>query len=60
MSIVVEQQQNQNEEEFQPENTENENQPQSQLDPLLKTFCNDLKEINSQNMVLHKIYIIHS
>lgn len=53
MSIVVEQQQNQNEEEFQPENTENENQPQSQLDPLLKTFCNDLKEINSQNMVPH-------
>ena len=56
MSIVVEHNQNQNEQEFQLENTENETQPQSQLDPLLKTFCNDLKEINSQNMVHHNIY----
>ena len=34
-----------------------DNTNEMKMDPLLKTFCNDLSEINSQNMVSIYTYI---
>ena len=34
-----------------------DNTTEMKMDPLLKTFCNDLSEINSQNMVSIYTYI---